>query len=40
MLTIRQCYAYADFFARVPGTLAYVSVMSFWIELQMLKGYP
>lgn len=38
MLTTRQYHAYADFFARVPGTLVFVGVMSFWITYLELRG--
>ena len=38
-MTSRQTYAYADFFARVPGTLVFVGVMSFWIAYLELRGH-
>lgn len=31
-MSARQYLAYADFFARLPAVLAYVSAMSFTIE--------
>ena len=37
-MTTAQTYAYCDFFARVPGTLCFVSVMGFWIAYLMLRG--
>lgn len=37
-MTAAKYVAYADFFARVPGVLAFISVMGFWIEYLMQRG--
>lgn len=37
-MTLTQTYAYANFFARLPAAIAFVSVMSFWIEWLMRRG--
>lgn len=38
MLTAAQSIAYAEFFARLPGVLAFVSLMSFLIEYLAQRG--
>lgn len=39
-MTARAFIAYADFFARLPGAIAFVSVMSFVIEWLVQRGQP
>ena len=38
-MTITHSLAYADFFARIPSVLVFVTVMSFWDEyLKQRRG--
>lgn len=37
-MTARQCYLYADFFARLPETFVFLCAMSFLIEYLMQRG--
>lgn len=40
MLTFSECIAYADFFARVPSVLIFITAMTLATEYLILRGYP
>lgn len=40
MLTLRQTFAYADFFARIPGVLVFIFAMSFADEWLTQRRNP
>jgi hypothetical protein len=40
MLTARQIYAYADFFARLPSAIAFIAMTTFLTEYLILRGFP